>query len=467
MKPIKTNPLRILAAFMAMQFYAPTVSAETNVRTLGVAGDGVEDDGPALEAALAAGQTELFFPKGIYRLTRPLVLDLAKTGSVSLRGNGSASIRMEGRGPALRLTGSHGGTADPKTVQETVWARERMPVVAGLEIVGGHPEADGVEADGTMQLTLERLLIRRTRHGVHLVNRNRNVIIASSHIYENSGAGVFLDAVNLHQINIHGCHISYNGGGGVVSRGGEVRNLQVSGCDIEANHTPAGPESANILLDSTGGSIAEVSVTGCTLQHTHKAPGSANIRILGEGRDAGLERRTGTGKTREGNVTIGNNIFSDVQVSLEIRNARGVTVTGNTFWEGFEEDLRIMSSSHVVVAGNNFDRNPRYQINGFANAEQNGVVFRDCADSIFQGNTVAGVHGKRSAVEILGCARMQIAGNSIMDSDGAGLWLEDVSHSMVTGNLIRDDRPEKRQSEPLHVTGGKGNLIQGNLLREE
>ncbi|MEY5009986.1 MAG: Pectate lyase superfamily protein, partial [Verrucomicrobiota bacterium] len=69
MKPIKTNPLRILAAFMAMQFYAQAVSAETNVRTLGVAGDGVQDDSPALEAALAAGQTELFFPKGIYRLT--------------------------------------------------------------------------------------------------------------------------------------------------------------------------------------------------------------------------------------------------------------------------------------------------------------------------------------------------------------------------------------------------------------
>ena len=467
MRPIRKTWMLALAALVTAALLHGEAFARSDIRNLGAAGDGMGDDGPAIEAALAAGHTDLFFPKGTYRITRPMVVDLAKTGYVSLSGDGTATIRMEGAGPAIRLVGSHGGTADPRTVRDVVWARERMPVVAGLEIVGAHPEADGIEAEGTMQLTVEKLLIHRVRHGVHLVNRNRNVMVATSHIYQNSGAGVFLDAVNLHQINIQGCHISYNGGGGVVSRGGEVRNLQVSGCDIEANHAENGPDTANILMDSTGGSIAEVSVTGCTIQHTHKAPGSANIRILGTGRDAGLEKRTGMGTTREGHVTIGNNVFSDVQVNLEIRGARGVTVTGNTFWEGFEEDLRVADSSHVVVVGNNFDRNPRYQINGFADGEKNGVVFRACSDGVFQGNTVSGVHGKRAAVEVVGCARMQFSGNSILDSDGAGLWLEDVTHSVVTGNLIRDDRSTRREDPSLHVVGGKGNLVQGNLLQTE
>jgi hypothetical protein len=44
---------------------------------------------------------------------------------------------------------------------------------------------------------------------IHLVKRDRNVIVADCHIYNNTGAGIFLDAVNLHQTNIHGNHISY------------------------------------------------------------------------------------------------------------------------------------------------------------------------------------------------------------------------------------------------------------------
>jgi hypothetical protein len=110
-----------------------------------------------------------------------------------------------------------------------------MPVVAGLEIAGGHAEADGIEASGTMMLTVHMALIRGCRHGVRLVKRNRNIIISDCHIYSNRGIGVFYDDVNLHQSNVTGCHISYNDGGGVVCRGGEVRNIQIGNCDIEAN----------------------------------------------------------------------------------------------------------------------------------------------------------------------------------------------------------------------------------------
>jgi len=90
------------------------------------------------------------------------------------------------------------------------------------------------------------LLIRKCRHGVHLTGRNRNVIVSDSHVYENRGIGVFLDAVNLHQINVTGCHVSYCDGGGIVCRAGEVRNLQITGCDIESNHGANGPATANV-----------------------------------------------------------------------------------------------------------------------------------------------------------------------------------------------------------------------------
>jgi hypothetical protein len=444
-------------------------SAQTNVRSLGAAGDGVKDDTAVLQKAISAGVGDLYFPKGTYRLTKTLEFDLTKTGVSSVSGDGTASLLMEGPGPALRFAGSHGGTAAPSTVNSSVWERERTPMVAGVEIVGRHPEADGIEANGTMQLTVSRVVVREARHAVHLVRRNRNVVLADCHFYHNTGIGVFYDAVNLHQSNITNCHISYNGGGGVVSRGGNVRNLQIGACDIEGNHAADGPPTANVWLDSTGGSIAEVAITGCTIQHTHKAPGSANIRLTGAGSDEGLARRTSEGTTNEGHVTIGNNVFSDVQVNIEIQNARGVTVTGNTFWEGFEHDLSVEKSSRIVVSGNNFDRNPRYAVNGFQGAEHNGILLRDCSEVSLTGNVISGVLREAAAVQILDCRRILFNSNSIFDSDGSGLLLRNVTHSVVSGNLVRDDRPlETRSAAPgIGVVGGSANLIEANLLQDK
>ena len=149
-------------ALLLLLFLSAHSSAQTNVRSLGAAGDGVKDDTAVLQKAISAGVGDLYFPKGTYRLTKTLEFDLTKTGVSSVSGDGTASLLMEGPGPALRFAGSHGGTAAPSTVNSSVWERERTPMVAGVEIVGRHPEADGIEANGTMQLTVSRVVVRRT-----------------------------------------------------------------------------------------------------------------------------------------------------------------------------------------------------------------------------------------------------------------------------------------------------------------
>lgn len=428
-------------------------------------GDGKTDDTEAIQQLLDThGSVKL--AKGTYRLTKTLTVDLTKTGFAALSGDGTARLLMTAAGPALRFFGTHEGSAAPSTFTPEVWANERTPMVDGIEIVGAHAEADGIEATGTMQITLSRVVVRECRHAVHLTKRNRNVLISACHFYHNTGVGVFYDDVNLHQSNIVGSHISYNGGGGVVSRGGNVRNLHIGTCDIEGNHAAEGPPSANIELDSRGGSIGEVAVTGCTIQHTNKSPDSANIRIIGAGTDPSLLRRVGREHTREGNVTISANVFSDVQVNIEIRHARGVVITGNTFWEGFQHDLLVEDSENIVVTGNNFDRNPRYLVNGFDNAEKNGLVFLRCADCILSSNIISGVWKKRAAVDIESGNRLQISNNSVLDSDVTGMRLEKVTNSMISGNIIRDDRTaEKRSKEPsLVFIGGKANVIGQNVI---
>lgn len=428
-------------------------------------GDGKTDDTAAIQHLFdTLGSVRL--PKGMYLLTKTLKIDLAKTGYAALSGDGTVRLVMEGPGPALLFIGTHEGSAAPETFKPEVWENQRTPMVEGIEIVGAHGEADGIEATGTMQITLSRVVIRECRHAVHLTTRNRNVLISACHFYHNTGIGVFYDNVNLHQSNIVGSHISYNGGGGIVSVGGNVRNLHIGTCDIEGNHAKDGPPSANVMLDSRGGSIGEVAITGCTLQHTHKSPDSANIRIIGSGTDASLLRRAGREHTREGNVTITANVFSDVQVNVDIQQARGVTITGNTFWEGFQHDLVVADSGNVVVTGNNFDRNPRYLVNGNDNAEMNGIVFLRCEDSILNNNVISGVWKQRAAVDIESCNRLQICHNSVLDSDGVGLRLEKVTNSLVTGNIIQDDRPqEQRGKEPsLIILGGKRNMVEQNML---
>jgi hypothetical protein len=442
---------------LALLAFTTVLTAQTLV------GDGQADDTAALQK-LVDTQGSVRLAKGRYKLTKTVTVDLAKTGYAALSGDGTAQIIMAGPGPALRFVGTHDKSADPWNIKPQVWDAQRAPSVTDLEIVGAHAEADGIEATGTMQLTLDRVIVRECRHAVHLTKNNRNVIINACHLYHNSGIGVFYDDVNLHQSNIVGSHISYNGGGGVVSRGGNVRNLQIGTCDIEANHDPKGPPAANVELNSTGGSIGEVTITGCTLQHTHKAPGSANVRILGAGTDPSLARRGGRPTTREGNVTITGNVFSDVEVNIEIRHARGVTLSGNTFWEGFAHDLLVEDSANVVISGNNFDRNPRYLVNGNGLAEKNGIVLRRVEDTSFSDNLVVGVHGKEAAVDIEDSVRLRITNNSILDSDGAALRLTRLKKSLATGNLLRDDRVDSARTKSpfLVVTEGEYNQITGN-----
>lgn len=418
------------------------------------------DDTATLQAAIDAGRG-LQLEGRTYRITKTLQVDLDRVGYFSLKGNGCSKIVMLAAGPAVRIVGTHQGTADPKTVKPQVWDRQRAPVVEGVEIAGEHPEASGIELDGTMQAMVSKLVIRQVKHAIRLVNRNRNVIISDCQIYENRGCGVLLDEVDLHQINIANCHISYNCSGGVVSRGGNVRNLQVTGCDIEANMCPDQPATANVLIDcrTSHYGTAEVAITGCTIQHSNVV-GSANIRILGQG--SPREKLDGY---RWGNVTITGNVLSDVESNLHLDGCRGVTVQGNTFWMGYKHNLLVENCSNVVVGPNNLDRNPGYDY-GSAKSTENAVVVRGSMDCTIQGLHISQVSGQPSAMLIEQCSRMNIGGCTILDCPGVGLLLKDVKDSLVTGCLIQDSQPNRISAPSCKEINGKNNQFAANRFSQ-
>jgi len=427
----------------------PGIGPNKTVLDFGAVGDGQADDTAAIEKAVAARIGDVWLPRGTYRTTRPIAIDLAQVGPTSLVGSGAATIVVCGPGPAIKLVGAHKGTADPGSVQPAVW-QQRAPMVDGLEIVGQHEQAGGIEASGTMQLTITRTVIRKVLHAIHLTGRNRNVIIANCHLYENRGVGVFYDNVNLHQSNITGCHVSYNGAGGIVCRDGNVRNIHVAGCDIEANMDPKGPPAANILIDCSGNGAgtAEVSVTGCTIQHSD-VPGSANIRYLG----ADAKDR------RWGHFTITGNVLSDVEWNIDLQKARGVTIVGNTFWMGFAGDLRAEDSSNVVVGVNTFDRNPAYRY-GRSLQAKGGVVFRNCQDCSLTGLHLNGVQDTAAGLILEQCRRFHVAQCTILDCRNAGVLLDRVADSRLAGCLIRNDVAGDQPWSAINIVGGKDNVIE-------
>jgi hypothetical protein len=346
--------------------------------------------------------------------------------------------------------GTHQGTADPPQVKPNVWERQRSPMIDGLEIVGEHAQACGIEAAGTMQLTVTRTVVRKALHAIHLVRRNRNVIVSDCHLYENRGAGIFYDDVSLHQSNITGCHISYNRAGGIVCRGGDVRNIHVAGCDIEGNMDAKGPPAANVHIDCTGSpaGVAEIAISGCTIQHSN-VPGAANIRFLG----ADAKDR------RWGHFTITGNVLSDVEWNIDLKKARGVTIVGNTFWMGFAGDLLAEDCSNLVIGANNFDRNPGYAY-GRSLEAKGGVTLRDCRDCSLTGLHLNGVHGTEAGLILQNCSRFLVANCTILDCDNAGVLLEQVSDSRLFGCLIRNDLPGAGEWKAIQTRGGKNNTIE-------
>jgi parallel beta-helix repeat protein len=429
-------------------------SSKKTVLDFGAVGNGDADDTKAIQRAVNSRIGDVFFPRGTYRITKPIIIELDRIGPTSISGNGTAKIIMAGAGPVFKFIGTHEGTAGPESFKENVWEHQRMPQVDGLEIVGEHLEAVGIEAVKTMQLTLTRLLIRHTLHCIHLTERNRNVIISECHFYQNRGIGVFLDRVNLHQINIHNCHISYNGMGGVVARPGSIRNLQICGCDIEANMDSKGPPTANVLIDISEGDIGEGAIIGCTIQHTPNAPNSANIRFIG--------RTDNKRRYNVENFTIADNVLADVAVNIDLKNARGVTITGNTIWMGFAIDLLVENSSNIIVAQNIFDRNPSYRYD--KTKRMRGLTFRGCTDCLVNANGIQNPVDRKGGLILENCKRFNITNCSLFNCDGSGIFLDNVEFIRISDCMILDNRTEPKEKIAITLMKGKNNMIVDNLL---
>ena len=425
----------------------------SNVKAFGAAGDGETDDTMAIRHAVQAGDGYLRFPRGRFLIRETIELDLDRSNRIGIDGSGgTATVIMAGEGPAFRIVGTHQGTGDPTSAKPNVWMRQRMPTIKNIEVTSTNPAADGFELIETIQAIFEGVLIRQVRHGVRLHGRNRNVLISDSHIYHNTGVGVYLDGVNLHQINISGNHISYNRQGGIRIEGSEVRNLQITGNDIEYNNHrqfETAPEpTAEIFIDTTaeGASVNEVTVASNTIQAT-SSPQGANLRIVdkpGRARPPGLWTVTG-------------NIIGSQENNVHLTGCHGIVLSGNFIYSCGARNLLLERCSQINVTGNSFRRHtPR---------AYTGVRIVDSQDCLLNGCTVQdeapeGQESGASLVELTGCQRINIQGCQLLGGVPYGIDAERCREVNITGCSVIDTRSEIRSRAAIRFRGpGKHNLI--------
>jgi len=425
-----------------------------SVKDYGAIGDGKTNDTAAIQAAVKAGAGLVYFPKGNYRITRTIVVDLNLLGKTSLVGTGGACVIMAGAGPAFHFLGTHNGPAAPDSVRAQGWEQERLPILTGVEIRGSHPEAIGLRLEKTMQATLTNLLIRRCKVGVHLVRRNRNLIIDHCHIYHNRQIGIDFDNVNLHQAIISDSHISYNPVAGIRLLGGEMRNFQIVGNDIEYNHDVKNEGSADILIDMRpkGSTFREGTIVGNTIQ-ARPSPNGANIRFLG-----------GKNLSAGGLLTITGNLIGSQTHNIHLVNCRGVTVSGNSIYSAAEHSLWLENCANVVAGNNTIDWNPDHKgkrlvdgilIKGCKGVTLSGMII----ENSFQGSAEAG-----GAIDIRASEDVAIVNCQVLDFRFRGITLTDAVRCRVAGCSVIERRQAPMKGASIQVKGGRDNLITDNII---
>lgn len=438
----------------------------SNVLEYGAMGDGQTDDTEAIQHAIDVGGGFVQFPRGDYRISRTLQIDLSKTGRTALIGlGGVAKLIMAGRGPAVSFIGTHTGNADPANFKPEVWERERMPTVDGIEIEGAHPEADGIQLEGVMQATLTRVLVREVRTAVHVTRRARNLLIDACHFYHNTGIGVHLDQLNLHQCIISDSHISYCRLGGIRIDNSEIRNLQITGNDIEYNnvrgHLAKFPDAeaeptAEIYIDVGQGSVREGTICSNTIQAT-VTPNGANIRLIGaQDKD-----------DQVGFLTISGNLIGNQETNIHLTRAWGVVITGNQIYGATKRNLLVENSRNIVAGSNMIGHTPDFNARGLGT----GVRFVDSIDCLLEGLQVqddqaaAGfappnVPADREAlVELVRCRRFNMTGCQLLDGTPVGLLVEDCADTAITNCQVFDQRAESKMTTGVVVRGASQNVM--------
>ncbi len=141
-------------------------------------------------------------------------------------------------------------------------------------------------------------------------------------------------------------------------------------------------------------------------------------------------------------------MLSDVQVNIDLQDCRGIVVTGNTASFAYRWNLRVVNSSNVVVGANDFGR-PTPALPDRGTPPRNALLLLGSKDCTLNGLHITQVWNAEAGLVVRDCERINITGCSILDCDNAGILLENVQNSLLSGCLIRNDSDRAGRFRPV------------------
>ena len=137
--------------------------------------------------------------------------------------------------------------------------------------------------------------------------------------------------------------------------------------------------------------------------------------------------------------------MSDVQVNLDLKHVRAITITGNTMWKGYEANVKAEGCNQMVLNGNLYDRNPRYHYGDGAQAKL-GVMLRQCEDVTIIGEHYGGeVIEHPAALQLIECDSVNISGCNFANISKFGILVQEVGFGQIANCLFTAINRDARQ----------------------
>ncbi len=372
----------------------------------------------AVDALPPEGGT-VFIPAGIYKISEPIIVNKS---DVSLIGAGTGTILLntsEDGKNTIELLG---------TEEKPIWRVK----VSDMHMKGNEKCGNAIYANWVNEISLSDMWIDyHGKSGIYLDYCVENPRVYDNNIAYNKEMGVLLDG--CHDIVVSANQMEENGIG-IYGKG--LYNATVTGNNIDDHIKNC------IYFINTLGSII-----------------TANMLENCKGESVILDEKC------DGIVVTGNTFR--MPGVLSVIKARGVVITGNAFDCSGSSALEVKESILITVSGNIFSGS------GEGVDRVYGMVMSNVNNVSISGNTI--VKPLEGGIYILGDKNgyINITGNTIKSPSYknpglySGILIHNTSHSIISNNIVIDDREVKNMKSAIIEKGDSDyNIITNNRVNK-
>lgn len=423
--------------------YRMTNGAPFNVLDFGAVGDGVTDDGPAVQLAIdaiaAAGRGQLIFPSGRSYFMNTQVnvcnnLCVFGYGAKIIAGRGYAHIDA----PLFKNFTASKMSVAPGTVTAT----------SNVSFYG--LEFDGQDTGGASGVP------NADMHGIFICMGNRTDV--------NSGVNGF---------TVQDCYLHDFDGAGILTYGGQNINITNNrfvnffpnnvlsiGSGLQLTDADGFVVDANVF-DHTGASWSWHGMTILDFNSRSKNGTVSNNVIRNMNQGDGISCEGNTLDNLENVTFVGNMVKDCVGDGIGVDNCIQVIVSSNTLQGIGGVGIMIGQTERLIITGNSLIDIGSTAIYGSGDKVTitgNSITGTTYVDATYQGDGILLVPTSASSSN-----SAEIAGNYFKDIDGAGVIL--AENGIVVGNFFYNVGRNASSTRRWGVVGGETSVITNNVFQ--